>query len=70
MELNEYCMNIKHINKDIEVQAQKRFDNLIKPLSSLGKLEKMVCLYAGAKGTAEPANLDFPGELLCCGKMK
>ena len=64
MELNEYCKDIKHINKDIEMQAQKRFDNLIKPLGSLGKLEKIVCLYAGAKGTAEPANLDFPKRVI------
>jgi NaMN:DMB phosphoribosyltransferase len=64
LELNKYCSDIKHINTDIEVQAQKRFDNLIKPLGSLGKLEKIVCLYAGAKGSADPAELDFPARTI------
>jgi len=57
-------MDIKHINTEVEVQAQKRFDNLIKPLGSLGKLEKIVCLYAGAKESAEPTNLGFPARTI------
>jgi len=60
LELIEYCSEITPINADIEAEAQKRFDNLIKPIGSLGKLEKMICLYAGAKEHAEPEKLDFP----------
>lgn len=60
MEFKEYCREIKPLNKEVAEQAQKHFDNLIKPLGSLGKLEKMVCLYAGAREIVENEKLSFP----------
>ncbi len=60
MEFNEYCREIRPLNREVAERAQKHFDNLIKPLGSLGKLEKMVCLYAGAKESVEPEKLSFP----------
>ncbi|MDD4321406.1 MAG: nicotinate-nucleotide--dimethylbenzimidazole phosphoribosyltransferase [Acidaminococcaceae bacterium] len=64
MEFNEYCREIHPLNKEVAEQAQKHFDNLIKPLGSLGKLEKMVCLYAGAKESAKPEKLNFPKRMI------
>lgn len=60
MDFNEYCTEIQPLNREIAAQAQRHFDSLIKPLGSLGKLEKMVCLYAGAKESADPEKLNFP----------
>lgn len=38
-------------------QARERLDNLIKPVGSLGKLERMIIRYAGIRGTAKPQDL-------------
>ena len=64
MEFSEYCREIRPLNREMEVQAQKYFDNLIKPLGSLGKLEKMICLYAGAKESSDTTKLTFPNRTI------
>lgn len=42
-------------------KVQHRFDNLIKPVGSLAKLEKIVCRYAALKNTT---TLDYPSKAL------
>lgn len=42
-------------------QVQERFDNLIKPVGSLAKLEKLVGMFAGARGKT---TLDYPQKAL------
>lgn len=49
------------LNKECMDKVQYRFDNLIKPVGSLAKLEKLVGLFAGAHGKT---TLDYPQKAL------
>ena len=49
------------MNIEIMDKVQHRFDNLIKPVGSLAKLEKIVCRYAALKNTT---TLDYPSKAL------
>lgn len=49
------------MNKIFVQMTQTRFDNLIKPVGSLAKLEKLVCQFAGLRQTT---NLDYPKKTL------
>lgn len=62
-------LNIEKLINEIQItsldlaakeRAQKRFNDLIKPLGSLAKLEDMVCLYAGVRGELNPKTLGYP----------
>lgn len=49
---------IKSVDAVAAAEAQKRFDNLIKPKDALGKLENMVKTYAAVRGVAKPEKLE------------
>ena len=49
------------MNNEIMDKVQHRFDNLIKPVGSLAKLEKIVCRYAALKNNTV---LDYPTKAL------
>ena len=53
MDINNIIEQIKPIDRQKVEEAQNRFDNLIKPVGSLAKLEAMVSRYAGIIGTAD-----------------
>ena len=42
MHIEELVMNIQPLSKEIIEAAQKRFDNLIKPVGSLAQLESKI----------------------------
>lgn len=49
------------LNKECMLKVQERFDNLIKPVGSLAKLEKLVGQFAGAHAKT---TLDYPQKAL------
>lgn len=49
--------SIEGVKEDIKVQAEKRLDSLVKPLGSLGKLEKISAQIAGITGEIYNKNL-------------
>lgn len=49
---------IKPVDRGLVTLAQERWDNLIKPKNSLGKLEPMVVQYAAIQGTVKPEELE------------
>lgn len=49
------------LNKECMDKVQYRFDNLIKPVGSLAKLEKLVGMFAGAHSQTV---LDYPQKML------
>lgn len=53
MDINNIIEQIKPIDRQKVAEAQNRFDNLIKPVGSLAKLEAMVSRYAGIIGSAD-----------------
>ena len=53
MDINNIIEQIKPIDRQKVEEAQNRFDNLIKPVGSLAKLEAMVSRYAGIVGSAD-----------------
>ena len=53
MDINNIIEQIKPIDRQKVEEAQNRFDNLIKPVGSLAKLEAMVSRYAGIIGSAD-----------------
>lgn len=55
---------IKPVNKEIASLAQKHFDQLIKPVGSLGKLEKMVSKYLGIIEEINPSLVSYPSKSL------
>ncbi len=53
--LKSVCREIKELDRDIMVKAQKRLDNLTKPLGSLGRLEELAMNIAGMTAKEIPA---------------
>ena len=53
MDINNIIEQIKPIDRQKAAEAQNRFDNLIKPVGSLAKLEAMVSRYAGIIGSSD-----------------
>lgn len=51
---------LKEINQEARKKAKEHFNSLIKPVDSLGRLEDMVCCYAGVLGEADPQKLPYP----------
>ncbi len=64
MDINLIIDQIKPIDACASAAAQKRFDNLIKPVGSLAKLEAMVSRYAGIIGSADNRAVQYPKKAL------
>lgn len=60
MNINELVSQITPINEECVAIAQKRFDDLIKPVGSLAKLEEMTSRYAGIIGKTDKNHIDYP----------
>ena len=60
MHIEELITNIQPLSREIMDAAQKRFDNLIKPVGSLAKLESMTCRYAGIIGSSDKQLVVIP----------
>ncbi|RYD04047.1 hypothetical protein N752_16790 [Desulforamulus aquiferis] len=52
--LQETLSKIQEPNRNVEELAQRRLDNLTKPLGSLGVLEEIASRLAGIQGQALP----------------
>ena len=60
LNINEIIEQITPINEECVALAQKRFDELIKPVGSLAKLEEMTTRYAGIIGKTDKNDIDYP----------
>lgn len=60
LNINELISQIAPINEECVAEAQKRFDNLIKPVGSLAKLEEMTSRYAGIVCKIDKNDIDYP----------
>lgn len=60
MHIEEIIQKVVPADKGCAKLAQTRFDNLIKPVGSLAKLEEMTSRYCGILGVYEKADLDYP----------
>jgi NaMN:DMB phosphoribosyltransferase len=72
MHIEELVTNIQPLSREIIEAAQKRFDNLIKPVGSLAKLESMTTRYAGIIGSSDKQLVTVPETrlLLLWGEAK
>lgn len=72
MHIEELVTKIQPLSKDIIEAAQKRFDNLIKPVGSLAQLESMTTRYAGIVGSSDKKLVIIPENrlLLLWGEAK
>lgn len=64
MHIEEIMQKITPLNEECIQLAQKRFDELIKPVGSLDKLEKMTTQYAGILGKYKKEDLTLPKKVL------
>ena len=69
MHIEEIIQKIVPADRGCMKLAQTRFDNLIKPVGSLAKLEEMTSRYCGIEGIYEKEDLDYPKRdlLVWCG---
>ena len=72
MHIEELATKIQPLSGDIINAAQKRFDNLIKPVGSLALLESMTSRYAGILGSSDKQLVVIPENrlLLLWGEVK
>ena len=72
MHIEELVTRIRPLSKEIMEAAQKRFDNLIKPVGSLARLESMTARYAGIVGSSDKQLVVIPDTrlLLLWGEIK
>ena len=71
MQIEEVIGQITAIDTECAVKAQERFDNLIKPVGSLAKLESMVTRYAAIIGKYDKNELNYPKKgLLIWGSIE
>ena len=72
MHIEELVTKIQPLSCDIINAAQKRFDNLIKPVGSLALLESMTSRYAGILGSSDKQLVVIPENrlLLLWGEVK
>ncbi|MBR4907913.1 MAG: nicotinate-nucleotide--dimethylbenzimidazole phosphoribosyltransferase [Acidaminococcaceae bacterium] len=72
MHIEELATKIQPLSKEILEAAQKRFDNLIKPVGSLAQLESMTTRYAGIVGSSDKQLVVIPETrlLLLWGEAK
>ena len=64
MHIEELAASIQPLSKEIISAAQKRFDNLIKPVGSLAQLESMISRYAGIIGSSDKKLVVIPENRL------
>ena len=64
MHIEELVTKIQPLSKEIREAAQKRFDNLIKPVGSLAQLESMTTRYAGIIGSSDKKLVTVPESRL------
>lgn len=64
MHIEELVTNIQPLSREIIEAAQKRFDNLIKPVGSLAQLESMTTRYAGIIGSSDKKLVSIPENRL------
>ena len=69
MHIEEIIQKIVPADRGCMKLAQTRFDNLIKPVGSLAKLEEMTSRYCGIKGIYEKEDLDYPKRVCWCGAV-
>lgn len=60
MEIDVLAGTVQPVDKTIAAKAQERFDNLIKPVGSLAKLEEMATRYAAIYGSADKNEVNYP----------
>lgn len=60
MEIDVLAKLINPFDTEIIDEAQNRFDNLIKPVGSLAKLEEMTTRYAAMLGSADKNKMVYP----------
>ncbi len=60
MHIEEIIQKVVPADKGCAKLAQTRFDNLIKPVGSLAKLEEMTSRYCGILGIYEKQDLNYP----------
>lgn len=53
---------VQPVDKTLIAKAQERFDNLIKPVGSLAKLEEMATRYAAIGGSADKNKVEYPAK--------
>ena len=72
MHIEELVTIIQPLSREIMEAAQKRFDNLIKPVGSLAQLESMTTRYAGIVGSSDKQLVIVPETrlLLLWGEAK
>ena len=72
MHIEELVTKIQPLSREIVEAAQKRFDNLIKPVGSLAQLESMTTRYAGIVGSSDKQLVVVPETrlLLLWGEAK
>ena len=56
--------NVLSADRNLIAKAQERFDNLIKPVGSLAKLEEMATRYAAIYGSADKNDVNYPQKTL------
>ena len=64
MEIDVLAANVLPADRNLIAKAQERFDNLIKPVGSLAKLEEMATRYAAIYGSADKNDLNYPQKSL------
>lgn len=64
MEIDVLAAAVQPVDKTLAAKAQERFDNLIKPVGSLAKLEEMTTRYAAIYGSADKNDVKFPAKTL------
>lgn len=64
MEIDVLAANVLPADRNLIAKAQERFDNLIKPVGSLAKLEEMATRYAAIYGSADKNDVNYPKKTL------
>lgn len=64
MEIDVLAGTVQPLDKTLVAKAQERFDNLIKPVGSLAKLEEMTTRYAAIYGSADKNDVNYPHKTL------
>ena len=64
MEIDVLAANVLPADRKLIAKAQERFDNLIKPVGSLAKLEEMATRYAAIYGSADKNDVNYPQKTL------
>ena len=64
MEIDVLAANVLPADRNLIAKAQERFDNLIKPVGSLAKLEEMATRYAVIYGSADKNDVNYPQKTL------